>query len=286
MEAQVTRESMILLHWEELRWLWVGMSAVLGACIGSFLTMASWRIPRDENLTLPRSHCTNCGHTLRPRELFPIFSWLVQRGKCANCATPIHWRYPAIELVTATCFALTLYFHPPFWSTLLLLTLISCTILLIITDLEHWIIPDEVHWVLIPAGFAYRALALNPGAQWPDYAALPTGPAIGLTIGLTLRYGYLWLRKRDGLGWGDVKFLATAGAWVGVAGLVPFLFLGGLLGILFAIIWKLAVRRTLEGMEDAGAHFPFGPALAVSLCMGVFWPESYLLFWTWPQHIA
>ena len=276
--------SEIFQQWEAVRWLWILMAAMLGACVGSFLTMASWRIPHNQSMVLPRSYCPVCDHTLSPRELFPIVSWLVQGRKCAHCGTRIHWRYPLIELITATAFAVVLAIYPPAWSTLLLLILISSVILLIITDLEFWIIPDEVHWVLIPAGVLFRALPvlnMQMSVPYASWATLLIGPVAGLGVGLALRYGYLWIRKRVGLGWGDVKFLATAGAWTGAMGLVPFLFYGGLLGVIFALVWRAFAKKSLDD-EDGEGHFPFGPALAISLCIGVFWPDSYGVFWHWP----
>ncbi len=263
---------------ENARWIWWIAALLTGACLGSFLTLASWRLPRDESLIAPPSRCPACQHRLGVRDLFPVFSWAARRGRCAHCGVKVSARYPAIEILTALSVFGALYLAGPTLSGLLLGILACCVVLLVITDLEAWIIPDEVHWTLIPTGLLWRVQGLDALAPAQDYAALLIGPAAGLAIGLTLHYGYLWLRKRHGLGLGDVKFLASAGAWLGAVNLVPYLFYSGLLGVLFAMLWRL-LRR---GQDDAG-HFPFGPALGLALLFGAFWPESFTLFWTWPS---
>ncbi len=276
-------EKLCMYDWSALaetaRWIWWITALVGGASVGSFLTLASWRLPRDESLIAPPSRCPGCNHRLGFKDLFPILSWAARRGRCAHCATRVSARYPAIELVTALAVFATILHTGPVWAALPLVLLVCAVILLIITDLEHWIIPDEVHWLLIPTGLLWRALPLfDRMATADDFGLLLIGPTVGLLIGLTLHYGYFWLRGKHGLGMGDVKFLATAGAWLGALDLVPYLFYSGLLGVLFAGIWRV-IRR---GQHDAG-HFPFGPALGVSLLFGAFWPESFSLFWTWPS---
>jgi leader peptidase (prepilin peptidase)/N-methyltransferase len=82
------------------------LGAVVGAVLGSFLNVVLWRVPRGESIVRPPSHCPECGTELTPRELVPIFSWVVQRGRCRTCGTHISARYPLIELVCAVVGAL------------------------------------------------------------------------------------------------------------------------------------------------------------------------------------
>jgi leader peptidase (prepilin peptidase)/N-methyltransferase len=137
-------------------------------------------------------------------------------------------------------------------------------LVMIVADLEQYIIPDEVHYTLIPLGFAYHYVI---GTAWSDVAG---GFLIGGGIGLLLHYGYRILRKKDGLGFGDVKFLAVAGLWLGMLPIVPFLFFSGLLGVVFGLAWRALGK---------GPIFPFGPALAVSLFLCVAFPELPNQFW-------
>jgi prepilin signal peptidase PulO-like enzyme (type II secretory pathway) len=137
-------------------------------------------------------------------------------------------------------------------------------LILIAADFEHYLIPDEVHWALLPLGAAHRFLA---GA---GLAEMTAGLLLGLGLGLSLRYGYSALRKKEGLGWGDVKFLAVAGLWLGLEPFVPFLFFSGLFGVATGLLWRRLGR---------GKLFPFGPSLALALFLCVVYPEASQAFW-------
>jgi prepilin signal peptidase PulO-like enzyme (type II secretory pathway) len=82
------------------------LAAALGACVGSFLNVVLWRVPRGESIVAPPSHCPACGTALRPAELVPILSWLVLRGRCRHCGVHISARYPLVELSCAIAFGL------------------------------------------------------------------------------------------------------------------------------------------------------------------------------------
>lgn len=246
------------------QWVILAVAAIIGAVFGSFLTMFTYRYPREMPLALPRSRCGACEHVLGVRDLFPIFSWAFSGGKCRYCRASVSIRYPLIELVCAAGFVGIIWLYGLSVLALPVLVLYLGVVALIVTDLEHWIIPDPVHLFLIPAGLFY-------GYALGDIMPHLVGMGAGLLIGLTLHYGYKWLRKRDGLGLGDVKFLATAGAWLGLVGMVPFLFFSGLLGIGFALLWRqFSAEKT---------YFPFGPALAITLLLSVLFPEIPQGFW-------
>jgi leader peptidase (prepilin peptidase) / N-methyltransferase len=244
-------------------WEWV-IILFLGLSCGSFITLASYRLPRDEDIIFTPSRCTACNRSLKPRDLVPVFSWLANCMECRFCHKPVHWRYPMIEIITAGAFALIYARHGVSWEAGLLALLAIGLLIMIVADFEHYIIPDEVHYLLAPTGIAYR---LFTGTHWFDVAA---GFLLGLAIGLALRFGYQWLRKREGLGWGDVKFFAIVGLWLGVVPLVPFLFFAGLFGVLTALMWRSMGK---------GALFPFGPALALALFACVLYPEMPQAFW-------
>lgn len=238
---------------------------VAGLCFGSFITLASHRLPIGEGIVRGASRCPQCSTALTARDLFPVFSYLAAKARCRHCGAGVHWRYPAIELITAALFALiyALYGLTPQAAMLALLAVML--MILIVADFEHYIIPDAVHVVLLPLGVLYRLYAC--ASSWGDMAS---GLALGLGIGLALRYGYSWVKKQEGLGLGDVKFLAVAGLWLGVEGVVPFLFLSGILGIVTAILWRVLSR---------GLLFPFGPALAASMFLCVLFPAIPGEFW-------
>jgi leader peptidase (prepilin peptidase)/N-methyltransferase len=83
----------------------VVVAAALGACVGSFLNVVAWRVPRGESVLWPPSHCPSCDAHLGARDLVPVVSWLTLRGRCRYCGAPVSARYPLVELSTALVFA-------------------------------------------------------------------------------------------------------------------------------------------------------------------------------------
>ena len=239
-----------------------------GLCFGSFATMASYRLPRSEGIVFTPSHCTLCNARLRVADLFPVMSWLAQKGKCRHCGTGIHYRYPLIECATAAVF-LSLYFRYGFnLPSVLLMMLAVCMVIFFVTDFEHRIIPDEIQIAMLLIGVVFRILIEIPLEE------IISGAVVGLLIGLGLRYGYSFLRNREGLGWGDVKFLFVVGVWIGVTPLLPFLFFSGVLGVATAMVWR---------MMGKGAEFPFGPALGMSMFLCIIYPQLPNAFWNMHQ---
>lgn len=230
---------------------------VLGACIGSFVTMASYRLPLGQDIVFKPSYCPKCYAVLTVLDLVPILSWVFQQGKCRHCQAKISARYPVIELTLGLCFTFVVWRYGVTFDTLLLLVLTAALAIMIVVDLEHYLIPDSTQVVIVVVGLVYR-IYRGAGAE----EILP-GMAAGLALGLVLHYGYLYLRKKDALGFGDVKFLCVAGSWLPLADFVPFLFFSGLIGTITGLLWRMAGR---------GKIFPFGPALACSLFINVVFP--------------
>jgi leader peptidase (prepilin peptidase)/N-methyltransferase len=128
-------------------WILHGGAFVLGACIGSFLNVVIWRVPRGESLVSPPSHCPKCDHAIRPWENIPILSWLCLRGRCSECRNPISLRYPSVELLTALVF-LGLWLRVwqgayPLTTALSLATVAAVTIVGAFTDFDLRIIPNK-----------------------------------------------------------------------------------------------------------------------------------------------
>ncbi len=234
------------------------VSFVLGLVMGSFISVASYRLPHGGDIVFKPSYCPNCQAILRVADLVPIFSWLMQRGRCRYCRVPISWRYPLIECAMGFLFlALALMYG---WTAhMFFLALLTTELaILIVTDLEHMIIPDGVQWALAITGFAY---SMYHGVSMKTMAG---SVGIGLSIGLALHWGYRILRHKDALGGGDVKFMAVAGFWIAPMDFVPFLFISGVLGTLLGLYWQ---RKSRE------AEFPFAPALALALLLSVIMPD-------------
>lgn len=231
---------------------------ILGLCAGSFVTCASYRLPIGIDIVRKPSFCPICNTPLAARDLFPLFSWLFSRGKCRHCQSKISVRYPLIEVITAAIFIFIYERFGMTQSTAILALASVALLIMIVADLEHYIIPDSVHIALLPLALLYR---FTSGTFSPE---ILVGFLLMTGLALLLHYGYSALRGRAMLGYGDVKFFAVSGVWLDAAQIPAFLTIAGALGIVLGIFWKKAGR---------GEAFPFGPALAVSLFFCIVFPE-------------
>lgn len=230
---------------------------IIGTAMGSFVTLASYRLPRDEEIVVTPSHCAKCNARLKFPDLFPLLSWLFQKGKCRYCHASISIRYPLIELALGLIFAALAYAYGITPASVLFALLATELLILIVTDLEEFIIPDSIQVAIGITGIAYQFY------KHADAEGVVASMAFGLALGLALHYGYLYICKKDALGFGDVKLLCVVGAWLPFVDFVPFLFIAGVLGTVTGLGWRVAGR---------GAVFPFGPALALSLFINVLFP--------------
>lgn len=251
--------------------MFVFMAAVLGAIIGSFLNVVAWRVPRDESINFPASHCPNCNHPIRPWHNVPVLGWLVLRGRCYDCRAPISAQYPLIELTTAVLFALVTRWllatqeHSaaliPFGGVILYL--VSVSVVLSVIDAETGRLPDKIvlpSYLVVVVGLL-AASVLGAGADRLT-TALIGGAA------LFAMYGLIVVIRPDGMGLGDVKLAGVLGmllGWFGVENLAVGAFAAFLIGGVFTVLLMLvggAGRRT---------EVPFGPWMIVGAWVGVFY---------------
>ena len=234
---------------------WVAI--VASPFLGSFLGVVADRLPEGRSIVTPRSHCEACGTTLTPSAMIPIVSWAALGGRCANCHAPIPFHLPLIEAaaLAATALAALLLEGAAFFAGyVLLLTLIA----LAFADARHFVLPDPVLTFLALAGVAWGFLGGT---------LAPVDMAIGALAGggtfLAIAAAYRLLRRRDGLGFGDVKLMAVAGLWVGWQGLPTVALAGAFLALLVASATALATRTPLS----AGARLAFGPYLCAGIAL-------------------
>jgi len=237
---------------------------LVGACIGSFLNVVIHRLPRGESIVSPRSRCPGCGRAIRAWENIPIVSFIVLGGKCAGCGGGISWRYPAVELLTATGFATIFLLDDPGIPLLRDLLFFSLLVPITFIDVDHRIIPDELSLGGLAAGLL---LSFLPGGEWK---ASVMGALLGGGILYATAFLYEKVRGAEGMGGGDIKLLAMIGAFVGWRGTLTTIFFGAFLGAAGGI---LAMRKGGEGLKTA---IPFGPYLCVAALLsrylgGGFW---------------
>lgn len=282
-------------------WFFPLAAALFGACIGSFLNVCIYRIPKGESVVTPRSHC-GCGQPIAWHDNIPVLSWLLLRGRARCCGRPFSIRYPAIELLTALLFLACWQLFPP-GKALVGMVLCAIVICALFIDLDHMIIPDVFTIGGAAAGLFLSVLVPSLHGHQHDFYALASMRAavdagLGLFVGSAL---ILWIAlfaevilKKEAMGFGDVKFLGALGTFVGWKGAVFGLFGGAILGcgwFLAGYLWqKITGRRgvaalpaeTPDGQPTEpgwGVHVPFGPMLGVAALIYFFgaarWVDAY-----------
>jgi leader peptidase (prepilin peptidase)/N-methyltransferase len=226
-----------------------------GLIVGSFLNVCIVRMPEEQSVVTPSSHCPRCKTPIRWFDNIPVVSWLVLRGKCRSCALAISARYPLVESLNALAW-LALWrvgLEPREFA--LYAVLASLLIVITFIDLDYRIIPDKITW---PSILIAPAAALVVGHM------TVTESIIGILAGGGVLWGiaelYLRVRKQEGMGLGDVKMLAMVGGLLGWEAAFFTLVVGSLIGTVFGLSAML-VRRGRLDME-----IPFGPFLAAG-CM-------------------
>ncbi|NLM69073.1 MAG: prepilin peptidase [Firmicutes bacterium] len=228
---------------------------ILGSVFGSFFNVVIYRIPRGQSIVAPRSHCPSCGHTLRPRELIPVLSFLIQQGKCSSCRATISWQYPVVELLTAVGFAFYAFSADSWQELVVLLVFFSLLLIASVIDLQHQILPNVITLPGMIIGLCFAAL------RW-------TIPIFHSMLGIIVGGGVLLVIAvlTKGMGMGDVKFLAFIGAFIGPLPTVIALFAASLLGTIYGIIYLTATKQGRK------TPIPFGPFLALGALITIgYW---------------
>lgn len=234
-------------------WLLWSTAAVLGLCGGSFLNVVIHRLPRGLSLSHPGSHCPTCKKPIAARDNVPLLGWLLLGGKSRCCKEKISPQYPLVELVGGLMAgALVTMKIAPFTHTLtvgqaalLFLSYLSVSLGLVaaaVIDWEHMILPDSITWG--GAGLGIATAWLRPEVTT---ASAALGAAVGyLGIWLPFIWAHEKLRGFPGMGLGDAKLMALAGAWLGPLGALLTLFAGAVQGTLFAVSALLATGKIEE----------------------------------------
>jgi leader peptidase (prepilin peptidase) / N-methyltransferase len=242
-------------------WVFYVTAALAGAVLGSFLNVvihrgpAMWKLidgPHRGDLVAPRSSCPQCGARIRNRDLVPIVSYIMLRGRCAACGAPIPLRYPLVEIMGAAAALIALYLFGLTAAAALAFVFLLFLIALGVIDHETGYLPDALTLPLAALG-----LLVNIAALFAPFADALLGAAIGYGAFRLVDLAFTRLRGYEGLGQGDAKLLAAIGAWLGWAALPPVVFLAALLAL--AGVAAAALGGVKVGRETP---VPFGPALA------------------------
>ena len=250
--------------------IWVGL---LGACVGSFTNVVVWRLPRQESVVFPSSHCPKCGHAIRWHDNLPMLGWLLLRGRCRDCGAGISWRYPAVEALSAGLWMSAVLVWPgaggglpELWLPWAGLPLIALLLPLVLIDLDHLWLPESLcRWGLV-LGVLVSSVA---------GVSVLAAHLIAAVLALLLLEGLSALAERllgqPALGLGDAKLAALGGAWLGPGGIAA--------AMAIAITAGAVVGGTarLSGRLGPREPFPFGPFIALGIWL--VWLTGPLWWW-------
>jgi leader peptidase (prepilin peptidase)/N-methyltransferase len=251
----------------------IASSIIFGLIIGSFQNALIYRLPRKISLTNPkRSICTSCNQEIRAIDNIPVLSWINLNGECRNCKDKISVLYPVVELLNGL-FCLIAISHWGLNPTgILMYFFFSILLTLSIIDLQHMILPDAINKPGVVFGISigilnqYYKIFDIPFSQSLQESLI--GCALGYGILYAVAWSYFQISKVDGLGGGDLKFMAFTGALYGPLPIIPTLITGSLLGVCFALFGLLFKRIKIR------TELPFGPWLALALVLYLFGFDS------------
>ncbi|MDC9530383.1 A24 family peptidase [Pseudoalteromonas sp. Angola-7] len=271
------------------QWFYLTTVGLVSLCVGSFLNVVIYRLPlmmqrewqsecrlllEDEltakptqasnsesfNLVKPNSTCPKCKTTIKPWQNIPIISWIVLKGKCANCSNPISARYPIVEAITALLSLVIAYSFGATEHALLYIFVTWILVALTFIDIDHMLLPDQLTlplvWLALIA--AVMGITISPGDA-----------IVGAACGYLSLWSVFWLFKlltgKEGMGYGDFKLLAVFGALLGWQSLLTIILLSSVVGAIIGI-----ALLSIQG-KDKATPIPFGPYLAIAGWITLLW---------------
>ncbi|HZX21488.1 MAG TPA: prepilin peptidase [Clostridia bacterium] len=237
----------------------------LGLLTGSFLNVCIYRIPVNQSITFPPSHCTNCKTKLKPVDLIPVLSYLIYKGKCRYCGEKISLQYPLVEILNGLIYIL-IFINFGYSMEFIFYSILSSLLIVIgVIDYKHTIIPDGLIIFGLIAGSIYRFIL-------PPVLKLEI-PWIDSILGLLIGGGFFLLIAiviDGGMGGGDIKLMGMLGFFLGFKKIIMVTFLSFFIGALFTLP-LLALKK--KGRKDM---IPFGPFIALSALITMLYYNELL----------
>lgn len=285
-------------------------ASLLGLAFGSFLNVCASRMPEDESIVRPRSHCRGCGRALPWHENVPLASWIALRGRCRGCGAWIGWRYPLVELAVAFTWALAAWQAMPAmllpgWSPTSIFDallfavekMILCwlLILLAVLDAEHFWLPDRLTLggAVLGLPFFFLNLAarwiwpfdpLESSSGWISHRSHIYASVLHWVVGLLAvplfllftRWAYRMVRNREGVGLGDAKLMLLIAVWLGLDHSLLAFVLGVFLGAIVAIAMLFRSPQSRGSESWALARLPLGTCLCAGGIVSALWGTAII----------
>jgi len=231
---------------------------IFGLLLGSFSNVCIYRLPKKESVSFPGSQCTACKTPIRAIDNIPVFSFIFLGGKCRACGQKISIIYPLIEIVVALLIVAVFVQFGFTWESLIYAVVCTALVIITVIDYEHKIIPDRI---------TLPGIVLGLGAG--SYLLDPLSSVLGFLLGGGLFY-LLAILSRGGMGGGDIKFIAAAGALLGWQKVLLVIILGATLGSIIGLVLMIAQKK------DRKSQIPFGPFLAIGTLIAIFFGEDLI----------
>ena len=247
---------------------YISIAFVFGICIGSFLNVCIYRIPQKKSIVSPASSCPTCGKTIPFYCNIPILSYILLKGKCRYCRQPISIRYPLVELLTGLVASALFYRFGPSPEAVFWFVFACALITISFIDFDHQIIPDIIS---IPGIFIFASAPIILSEM--TFLSTIFGILLGGGGLAAVSSGYYFIRKKEGIGGGDIKLLAMIGAATGVTGVIFTIFSSSLIGTIVGVALSVTSKTNI-----AALRIPFGPFLSTGAFIYVMWGEK-LISW-------
>jgi len=241
------------------------LSFIFGAVVGSFLNVCIYRLPEGLSIVSPPSRCPVCKRYIPFYANIPIISFLLLRGRCGKCKSPISIQYPFIEALTGFAAVALFYRYGPDVRIIIPFFFLCALIVSTFIDLKYKIILNVITFPGIVIGFAASFFMPSPGVV-DSLTGIVAGGGILISIALV----YHFVTGKEGMGVGDIKFLAMIGAFIGWQGVLFTLFTASIIGALAGVATMILFSR------DSKYALPFGPFLAIGAALYFFYGSSLI----------
>lgn len=227
------------------------LAGILGLCVGSFLNVLIYRLPRSMNIAVPGSHCPDCGYALKWYDNIPVLSYIILRGRCRSCGGRISPRYTVVEVLTCLLWLACVW---RFYDAGIGMVIVACVAVSALTvvffaDMETMTIPDSMTVGIALCGIAAAVLeyfGMGDGIGWLERLI---GGVAGFVFFALFYFGYLFLHKKEGLGFGDVKLMGAAGLLLGWRNLLFCVILSSILALICVQIIRFVQGRRKKREE-------------------------------------
>ncbi len=246
----------------------VGIVALLGLCVGSFLNVVIARVPEGRSVVRPRSACPQCAHAIVWRDNVPVLSWVLLRGRCRRCAEPIPIRYPVVEMATAALFGLSAAVLGPVPELPAVLAFVAGGVALSAIDLDCFRLPTPLVWTTL--GLVLVALG---GATVIEGDVVRLLVAVGGGAVLYGAFAAIAVAVPRGMGWGDVRLAAVLGVLLGWFG-PGYVALGTMAAFVFGSV--VGIVAAVAAGRFRRVRIPFGPSMVAGAFATVLWGDAVL----------